>query len=288
MYLALHANNNRFFIYSTPVILQRGDNVIPGLDGEIISIKKSFMCYQIRSKSKQFKSILGEDKTFTIEFYSKNLDFSKTHNANKRDVMPTRAIFYATSFENSFGVESSEFYYGNPQIIEILLNHHSIVELKPKQYHLIKEKSGCVEKTKYQIWEEIFAKSVLDMCPNPCTLLLMPNETFPICEFGIHSEYDWKCSSQILYDLEGKYENFAPLCSRTDYEGYFIEDNEPIKGLPTLYSWISHDFHDNEVRSPDFINHAHGTDLGYNPIVKMSYRFLNLNSLQPNIHKRYV
>ena len=260
--------------------MQRGDNVIPGLDDEMISIKKSYMCYHIRSKSKQFKSILGEDKTFTIEFFSKHFDLNQP--------LPQRAIFYATSFENSFGVESSEFIYGNPQIIEIVLNHHSNVELKPKQYHLIKEKSGCVEKTKYQIWEEIFAKSVLDMCPNPCTLVLMPNETFPICEFGIHSEYDWKCSSQILYDLEGKYENFAPLCSRTDYEGYFIEDNEPIKGLPTLYSWISHDFHDNDVRSPDFINHAHGTDLGYNPIVKMSYRFLNLNSLQPNIHKRYV
>ena len=256
--------------------MQRGDNVIPGLDDEMISIKKSYMCYHIRSKSKQFKSILGEDKTFTIEFFSKHFDLNQP--------LPQRAIFYATSFENSFGVESSDFSYGNPQIIEILLNHHSIVELKPKQYHLIKEKSGCVEKTKYEIWEESFAKNIVDLCPNPCSPLLTPNETFPFCNHGIHTEYDEKCAREVFQDEMEKDANLERTCSRTDYEGYFIEDNKPIKGLHSLqiispYYWHIYDFHDSEVRAPD----SYAGEFNYNPIVKMSYRFLNLNSLQPYI-----
>ena len=196
---------------------------------------------------------------------------------------PPRAIFYATSFESSFGVDTSDFSYGNPQIIEIVLNHHSVVELKPKQYHLIKEKSGCVEKTKYEIGEESFAKNIVDICPNPCSPLLLPNETFPICNDGIHTEYDAKCALAVLYDLE-EAANVAPLCSRTDYEGYFIEDNKPIKGLHSFqiispYYWHNYDFHDSEVRQAD----SYAGEFNYNPIVKMSYRFLNLNSLQPYI-----
>ena len=202
--------------------MQRGDNKIPGLDNEIISIRDTLRCYKIRVKSKQFKSILGEDRTFTIEFFSKTF--------NQKRMPPPRAIFYATSFESSFGVDTSDFSYGNPQIIEIVLNHHSVVELKPKQYHLIKEKSGCVEKTKYEIIEEWFAKNVLDMCPNPCSPFLMPNETLPVCTVGVHTMYDWNSAKDVHNSVNGKYVNYAPLCSRTDYNGYFIEVNKPIKG----------------------------------------------------------
>ena len=185
--------------------------------------------------------------------------------------MPVKAIFYATSYENSFGAGEGHFFYGRPYIDEVVLNHHSLVEFKVTEYRYLEEKNRCGTETVFEQAENIFVKNIKDQCPNPCSPVRMPKETIPFCTASPYSpDYDLKCASYVYIDAQGKV-NDHQFCSKTEYEGKLQFQNKRIEGydLPP-FKWTYFDSHDEYVRPPDLYSDV---AYDYNPVVKMSYRF---------------
>ena len=251
-----------FVFISPPVPLKFGDNVIPGLENEIISLKNTHKCWLITSKSKTSGNFSTHNerhtlRTFTVEF-NKHLG---------KSWMPPKAIFYATSHDNAFGAGDGNFFYGRPHISEVVMNRHNTVELKPTTHNYLKDSNGCATETIYERAENMFVENIKDLCPNPCSPIRMPKEIIPYCDFSSLTQYDVDCAAKVYIDAQGKVEN-VPLCSTTEYEATQQEDSKMIEGLDYIYHWHNFDLHDEYVRLPDVIN-----DFDHNLVAKLSYRF---------------
>ena len=249
------------FCISTPVPLKSGENVIPGLDDEIISFKNDGKCWRITSTGR-FNSLKMEDRTFTIEI-SKNLG----------EYMPMKAIFIATSQPNMFGASNGDFFYGRPAIVDIFLNCHTAIVLKTVTYRYLQEKHNCATETLYEQAENIFAEDVKNLCPSPCSPILMPKEIVPYCNpLAGHTDYDLDCAKHAQKQALGKVNNTV-VCNKTQYEIVDIRfEDELIDEEYEIFSrWYFYDAHDVYVRLPDYMPSTYD----YNPIVKFSYRLEN-------------
>ena len=166
--------------------LEENDNIIPGLNNETISIQYSAPGYRIISKSSQFNSLNRDYRTLTITF-------GKHLRAEDR-VLPVKAIFFATSFKNSF--DYPEHLHGTPHITEILLNHHTKVSFNVKMSQLSREKHpDCEEKTPMEVAEEVFVPIVMEKCPNPCAFTQFPKNQLKLCDYVRQSQKngeEWK------------------------------------------------------------------------------------------------
>ena len=175
-----------------------------------------------------------EFRTFTITFAD---HWSVTGPSSP--YLPPRVIFYATSYENSFGTQNKQFYHGKPHITQVVMNHHAKVSYRTKQTHYSKEKNpDCEEQSWFQELEELFVPAVKEECPEPCTPLRLPSNSLRLCEGGSESA----CAREIIEDVRQNitksysYES----CSYEEYEGTVLE-NEIIDGKPKLYSWHPYD-----------------------------------------------
>ena len=212
--------------------------------------------------------------------------------------MPIRAIFYATSFKNSFGVEYGYFDYGKPAITQIELNHQATIFLKPKMYKYLPEKKGlrCNEKTFYEAVEEVFVDQVKEMCPfGNCAPILTPNETIPICKEGIHTFQAYKCSAEEYNKILDSIDFNKNPCEIIEYEDVYSDESKII-GMKKIYDWapanlIDKDLSENEDIDTDLTEPATWWDWDFdpekkNPIIKMSYQFDRPESM--TLHEEYT
>ena len=168
----MHNHGILSFFNSKPINLEAKDNVIPGLNNETISIRNELFGTRIISKASQFNSLNNNYRTFTISFGNHLTLYD----------LPQRAIFFATSFKNSFGYKNHHF--GAPHITEILMNHHTKVSFKVKMNQRSKEKHpDCVEKIRLEVLEELFVPIVIENCRNPCTHVPLPNNLLKLCDY---------------------------------------------------------------------------------------------------------
>ena len=165
-----HVNNSTITYYSLEKILVLGvENVLPETSDESILFQKSRLCYKIESKADHFNSFDLEYRTFTVSFGDHISMYW----------LPPRVIVYATSYENSFGVEYGRFHNGRPHITEILLNHHATVSIRPKRINYSKEKNpDCEEQTWWEKLEEKYIPEVKEACPDPCSFSLLPSGSY--------------------------------------------------------------------------------------------------------------
>ena len=245
-----------FSTFSLPIVLEEKDNIIPELNNEIISLRGSAKCYKITFKG-DFNSLNGRFRTFKLDF----------GNHLEKNGMPVRAIFYATSYQNSFRVDQGKFHYGKPHIIEVLMNHHAIMNFKAKKTQYLKTKHvGCNEKTQDEVLEEQFASDIVEKCPNPCSPFLLPYESVPVCT---DSGFNYQCAVDVYNHVVSKSNYSGWPCSVLEYEGRVL-DNQMIPGAPRIHVWDTYDRDDVDIILP--WNFFHAINPG-NTSVMLSYKF---------------
>ena len=258
--------------YSSPLQLGFGDNIVPGSNNEVITLKRFDYCYQISSNATNIKL---DSRTFTLDF-DERIHFWD---------LPVALVMYATSFENSFAVERVEFFHGKPEITQILMNHHTTISFKMKRTEVLKEKhTDCNEQTYWEVLEKMWYPRIVENCSNPCFPFKLPGEQLPQCQYsnwggtsdddnGFQSfgnNDDRLCAWDAFHNLvaeEGEIYNFKS-CSIEEYEGRVLQDNI-IPGKPELWYWDESDKQDKEIVFPF-------SDYQYNPgnlTVKFSYTF---------------
>ena len=167
---------------SLPINLELKDNIIPGVDNEIITVQKDnswHPCYRIISKGNDFNRLKGQYRTFQI-------DIDKDIYA---ELLPPRVVIFASSLEDSFGYELEQLFFNqNPHITEISLNHHVSVSYKTNKIEYLKEKhTNCEEESFYEVFEKAFVSKARETCQNPCSPYAyhLPNNVLDFCEpFG--------------------------------------------------------------------------------------------------------
>ena len=240
------------------------DNGIPDLINESIDVQFLTVCYKVVPKvGDQFNSFNGDYRTLSIEF-GNHLNIEQ---------LPIRAIFYATSYENSFGAEIGHFTNGKPHVTEILLNHHAFVSFKGKKMQYLKEKRvDCEEETFWEVVGDRFVTKVKEMCPNPCYHIGLPKESsLPSCvsKDNEDNHMDRLCAADSYKRamIETDDFNFKP-CSIEEFEGIIL-DNSKIKGKPDIFYWDEVDQLDSDVIPP---KSAFSKNPG-NVTIKFSYKF---------------
>ena len=249
-----------FSFDSLPLKLEEKENVIPELIDENIVVQHLTQCFKVFSKvGSNFNPLEGEYRTFSIEF----------GNHLKMEQLPPRAIFIATSHENSFGAEGGQYSNGMHHVTEVQLNHHASVSFRAKRVQYLKEKHvDCKEETVWEIVEDRFVPKVLEMCPNPCTHINLPKESLPFCSMEDENIHDRLCAADSYKKamIETDF-NFKP-CSIEEYEGRILE-NRKIIGKPDVVYWDEVDQSDSDVILP---NPAFWNNPG-NVTIKFSYKF---------------
>ena len=231
---------------------------MPELNGEIIYVQSQFFCQKIRSKGNHFNPLKGKYRTFKIEF-GKHLSVHLE--------LPVRVIFHSTSYKNSFGVEHGEFNYGKPFTTEVLLNHHAMVSFEPKKIQYLKEKRiNCKELTFYEVVEDLFVTNITELCPNPCSPILLPNETREICP--PIDNYDYHCALEVINNVIYESEYDRNPCSIVEYHGKLL-DLRKIDGMPIVHSWYDRDKEDADIVVPNAALDINPGDVS----VMFSYKF---------------
>ena len=205
------------------MVLSENENNIPQFEEEVIVVQKLRKCYRISSKGSKFNSLKGHDRSFKIEF---------GHHLTKDDLAP-RVIICATSEANSYGAEIDKFVDGNPSFIEIDLNHQATVLFKPKRTQYSKEiRTGCSDKTIWELSAEVFLNEVYDYCPDPCTPLILPKIEMISCFNYSVSAFMKSCCEDVFYSKAfGKVTetSFPFPCRITEYESKIL-DHSLIEG----------------------------------------------------------
>ena len=225
---------------SLPINLEIKDNVIPGMDNEIITVQKdrNFWepCYKIISKGNHFNPMNGQYRTFKIEI--------KQDNFMVYD-LPPKVIFYATTFENSFGYEDAQFLAQRPHVTEIPFNHHVSVSYKTKKIEYLKEKrSNCEEETFHEAWENAFLTKAKETCQNPCfpSEYPLPKDVLKHCDVLLDIDVDFKCSKNAmiaaLTEVQESYSNVP--CKTMYYEGFIVQDYL-LEGMKEIFEWYPSD-----------------------------------------------
>ena len=266
----MHYHEILSFFNSKPIQLELKDNVIPGLSNETISIQNELFGTRIISKAGQFNSLNNNYRTFTISFGN--------HLTLGDRLLPQRAIFFATSFKNSFGYKDHHF--GAPYITEILMNHHTKVSYKVMMNQRSKEKHpDCVEKTSLEVLEELFVPIVIQNCRHPCTHVPLPNNLLELCDYirdfdmetdRWNPDPDTVCSmkQKVLADAEFIKTNYSfKPCNIEEFEGKLLED-EIIDGMHDIYNGNEN----TDILVPYINNPALWNDSQI-PTIKFSYTF---------------
>ena len=261
---------------SSPLQLGFGDTEIPGSNNEIITLERFDSCYRISSKATNVESLKMDYRTFTLDFGDK---FSKWD-------VPVMAVLYATSFENSFGVESQEFYHGKREVAQIILNHETTMSFKVKRTEVLKEKhTDCNEETYWEVLEKKLYPKIVENCTNPCFSSKYPGGRLPVCTYDDGGDYfygdddtmegldddDFDCAKEVTQEVLvalGDFYNFKS-CNIEEYEGKVIKDNL-IPGKQEFYHWLESDKEDWEITFPE--NYGVNKNPG-NLTIKFSYMF---------------
>ena len=227
---------------SLPINLELKDNIIPGVDNEIITVQKDNTwtpCYRVISKGNHFNRLKGQYRTFQI-------DIDKDVYV---ELLPPRVVIFASSLENSFGYENELLFFNqNPHITEISLNHHVSVSYKPNKIEYLKEKhTNCEEESFYEVFEKVFASKAKESCQSPCLPhpYHLPKNIFDFCDFDSNSNFiinhdfsNMTCSQNAFYtaryEVEMSY-SFVP-CNKMYYEGHILQDYL-LDGRPEMYEW---------------------------------------------------
>ena len=228
-------------INSPPINLEVKDNIIPGLDNEIITVQKdksSFPCYKVISKGNHFNRLNGQYRTFKIDL--DRGDYDRDFHIQVSS-MPLAVIFYATTFEDSFGYEDPEFLNQNPHVTEVPWNRHVTVSYKTKKIELLKEKhTNCEEESLYEVFEKAFVSKARKTCQNPCSPYAyhLPNNVLDFCEVEFHDYNDYNCSVNVfisaLQDVQDSYSNMP--CNKMYYEGHVLQDYL-FQGKSDYFKW---------------------------------------------------
>lgn len=233
------------------------------MDDEIIVVQKLQKCYKLSSKGRKFNSLRGHDRSFKIEFGQHLTQYD----------LPPRVIIYVTSEANSYGAEIDKYTDGVPFFIEIDLNHQATVLFKPKKMQYSKEiRTGCGDKSVWELSAEVFLNEVYDYCPDPCTPMLLPNVEMVPC-FN-HSNFMVMCCFDIFFykALPKVLETYTQPCSTLEYEGKILEQSK-IKEFEQIVEWTEDIW--NSHLNYDTVYPDWATKWEKNPTVIFSYRFDN-------------
>ena len=207
--------------FSSAVILKEGKNILPN-GKETIDIQRMSACYRLISIPEDFEKLNGQTRTLKVEF-SSHLT---------KNQLPPRVIFVLTSEDNSYGVEFRDFE-GSPHVTEIFLNHEKTIELKPQQFHFLKEIGyGCSEQSRWEQVSSKFAANIIGYCPIPCLHIPLPNEKeMEVCN-------DWgslTCATEVLFQEMN--EISAKSCSKLQYKGKVIKEERKMDGFQPIVAY---------------------------------------------------
>lgn len=224
----------------TVVQLKEGDNE---LGDEIIHLRRMRRVYSIAVKTGPNYEHKPKQRRFIKVMFRGNID-------------PNRLLYwslnvYVTSEANSYGVENNAFFDGKPFITKMKLKallvstqtnqqtkqQTAVVQMKeqtygrifikPKMLKLLKQKSGCRDKSFYEEFQYEFVDLVEKACNNYCIPTHFPNNPIRRCEpYSEEDDCAYRLFHQVLW--KSKYRDSAP-CTKIEYEGtsqgqYPLED----------------------------------------------------------------
>ena len=206
-----------------PIILQEGNNIIPGSNGDSIFVKRSARCYSLTSKNKNLHSLEGAIRLIVLQFSKKikAVDPALAHLQGK--ALPNWVYFVITSNANSYGIESGQFYEGKPEMVVMPINHFVSVDLETESYQNLPDiGEGCESRNFWEVIEEAFVAAIEDTCPQPCSPTIMPNNKLDLCTLETTSNgntgFNYDCAQSVLSQVSDDLSNFKPPCNKLQYK----------------------------------------------------------------------
>ena len=211
-------------------MLKEGENLIPNVEDEAISVQGGLSCYKLTHKNEHSDPIKAYESKITIEF-------DKRFTENE---LAPRLTFLTTSEANSYGVEFASFRSGDPLKTIVVLNQDISIKIKPKMVQHLKDVGDkCEERNYWSLVEELFVPKVKEMCPTLCTAFILPNNSITeICK----TQSEVGCASSIFMEAmkDVKFSYNGP-CTTIEYdevgkteEQRAEEEIKIIDGFPEL------------------------------------------------------
>ena len=187
---------------------------MPELQGEVISLRKFKSAYKITSSNPNYEHKNYQERLIQVVF----------NPSIPKEKLPTRVKFHFSSEENSYGVESKRFYDGEVFEAEIkrgislgsfvLTDTFAHVIVKPKLRRVLREKTGCSDKSYWEQFQPDYIAQVKEKCPSTCVSRGIPDASLEICQ----TLSDWKCSEELFKKNLRKFDFTAP-CTTIGYRG---------------------------------------------------------------------
>ena len=176
----------------------------------MISLRKFKSAYKITSSNPNYEHKNYQERLIQVQF-------SPTIEKEK---LPAKVTFHFSSEENSYGVESQRFYDGEVFVAELERKTTSLAEpfahviIKPKLRKVLKEKTGCSDKSHWEHIQSHYIAQVKEKCPSTCVSRGIPDASLEIC----HTFSDWKCSEGEFKKSLRKFDFTSP-CTTIGYRG---------------------------------------------------------------------
>ena len=120
-------------------------------------------CFKVNASSPQIKGNVRGIKLIYNE------------SAPKED-LPMNLIFHVTSEQNSYSALFGQFMNGEVIKHGTYLGHNVRFGLKSEKFVYLKEKSGCVDKSFWELWEPFYNNHEnFEDCPEKCSAITLPN-----------------------------------------------------------------------------------------------------------------
>ena len=211
-------------------MLKEGENQIPNVEDEAISLQGGLSCYKLTHKNEHSEPIKAYESKITIEF-------DKRFTENE---LAPRLTFLTTSEANSYGAEFASFRSGDPLKTIVVLNQDTSIKIKPKMVKYVKDIGDkCEEKNYWSLVEESFVPKVKEMCPTLCTAFILPNNSITdICK----TQSEVGCASSIYMEaMKDVKMSYNGPCTTMEYDVTGITEEERreeeiklIDGFPEL------------------------------------------------------
>ena len=172
--------------------------------GEIIHLQKLANAYKITSENYIHRK--GQVRNVMIWFAN-----------GVQDLQYLKLSIFITSEANAYGVSTTnwmdgEFLEFNPRLAESIK-----VSLTSKEFHYLKQKSNCSEKSFYEVWGQIYLDQIKENCNTTCSPISLPIPNVNLCN---HTE--WQCPQSLKYQSFSNYiksEDYFGPCTKLQYKG---------------------------------------------------------------------
>ena len=115
--------------------------------------------------------------------------------------------------------------------------HNVMFGLKSEEFVYLKEKSGCVDQSFWDLWEPFYYNhDKFKNCPYKCSAITLPNSSTPIC----NSTDSYLCAWSVITPAFNDYirnDDFPKTCTILQYSGNVESDKNTTSSYETQFMY---------------------------------------------------